>query len=156
MDASNIWGSFLNFEMGGLIVGVFSVIWVVRRISAGWKNKWLVKIQHLCWKIAPAWPVLLGVTGALYLPGLFADEPKGVKILKGLMAGFVAPWGRRFIKRVLKDKFGVDIDAPPSIPPDPPTTTVTTTAAVTTTVTTATDPATPAAIAAADADKKPA
>ena len=114
----DIWNTFVNAELGGLVIGTFVVIWVVRKLAALLTWKWFAAVKMAAWKIAPVFPVGLAVAGALWLPGLFADDSVGVKVIKGLLAGFMAPWARRLLKRILLDRFGVDIDRSSSTPPD--------------------------------------
>ena len=92
-----------------LIVGIFGVIWAIRKTSVRLKAKWLNPVRLTLWKVLWLIPIALGVVGAIFLPDLFEGDGLGVRILKGMFAGFCAVFFRKAFKRVFLEKFGVDI-----------------------------------------------
>src|SRR3990167_3320072 len=101
------WSDFLNVEMGGLMGGVFVVIWTVRRVAQRFNSKWFKALKKAAWKLAPASNVLLGVGGAYFF---FEGDSTALRVAKGLIAGFASQWGRSFIKRLVMEKLGVDVN----------------------------------------------
>lgn len=123
------WSDFLNVEMAGLTGGIFVLIWTVRRVASRFSSSWLKPIKKVAWKLAPAWPVGLGVAGAA---SFFPGDSMPLRIAKGMIAGFASQWGRTLIKRLVMEKLGIDVDfdatpparsgraGPPPVPPPVP------------------------------------
>lgn len=107
-------GKFFNWEVVAFAVGLYILVFILRRLVEGF---WKKALANYYWSeiVLPILPPVLGALIALVAVSYPYPEivkTAGVRVFYGLGMGFFSGWAYRVFKSVLKKLTGVDVDLP--------------------------------------------